>query len=335
MPSPDIVCEFCQAKFRKDAYPVHVRAKHEKEITQLLLEDFKDNNVTTIAAYALSLSVKSMPIHSKLYQDAEYWFGIKPLFYIRETADPPHDPNRPDTQLKPSKEDQELSAYLKREENTKAHREFVEGILKGISLLDFIAFQKNVVVRSPDVQLMRRELTALKEEHKQQVEYSTKEIERLKHEVEMWRETVDEEVFIGDLKRSLASARANELWLEEEAKNLREELGQLEEKHGSQWTSLNTARLREISALEERDAVNRREIDRLKVGLEKAQAAVKKEAQKLFDREVEAKRKAKEKKALAKLKAQKAARKAKKLAETSDSDSNSDSDSADSDSDSD
>jgi hypothetical protein len=83
---------------RRDAYASHVKAKHMKEIATLILEDFKEYEVNTIKTYACEGRASSMVIPSKMYQDAEYWFGVKPFFYIRDSIEVPYDPTRPDTQ---------------------------------------------------------------------------------------------------------------------------------------------------------------------------------------------------------------------------------------------
>jgi hypothetical protein len=115
MPSPMMKCEFCENyEIRRDSYASHVKSKHMKDIAYLMLEDFKDCEVNTISSYASERKTTSMPIYSKMYQDAEYWFGVKPLFYIRESIEVPYDELRPDAKLKPYQEDEELRQYLKR-----------------------------------------------------------------------------------------------------------------------------------------------------------------------------------------------------------------------------
>jgi len=325
MPAPTIRCEFCEDhEMRRDAYAPHVKAKHMKEIATLLLEDFKEYNATTISAYASELSVKSMPIYSKMYQDAEYWFGVKPLFYIRESVEIPYEEGRPDTKLKGYPEDDELRQYLKREENLTAHRQFLQEVLQSISLLDFIAIGKNLVIKNPDVVMMKKELSALRTNYKDLEESSKKEEERLQRELEMWKETADEKEFIGDLRRDLQASRAYGRQVEKSCSILKEELEHQKKQSDEVWAERNQSRFLEVEGLYSALEKERNEKIEWK---DKAQTKVKVEAQKLFDKEREAKQKAKDKKALEKAKAKKLAKKAKKLAELSDSDSASDSDS--------
>ena len=314
---------------RRDAYAAHVRAKHMKDIALLLLDDFKESNITVITAYASEKDTSSMPIYSKMYQDAEYWFGVKPYFYIRESNEVPYDATRPDAKLKSYPEDEELRQYLKREENMRSHRLFVEEALQSISLLEFITLQKNLVVRHPDVINTKKELSALRGRYATLEESSKKDKECLQRELEMWKETADEKEFIGDLKRELQSSRSHVKQLTKEVSYFKSIKEEIEKEHNEHWTELNMNRLAESRKTEAIEDALRKEVSDLKAQVEKSKNDVKKEAQKLFDKEHEAKQRAKEKKAIAKAKAKKLAKKAKKLAEMSDSDS------SDSDSDSD
>lgn len=328
MPAPTIRCEFCENhEMRRDAYAAHVKAKHMKDIARLLLEEFGDCSINTISAYASEQRTSSLPIYSKMYQDAAYWFGVKPLFYIRESIEIPYDETRPDTKLKPYPEDLEQTQYIKREENLIAHRKFIEEVLQSISLMDFIQIRKDMTIRNPDVIVMRKELITLRAAHKELEESSKNQIERLKKDIEMWKETAEEKEFIADIRKDLYSARSYAQQIEKRLTYMNEEKEELKRDLDDKWAGLNQAAFMRERESEAREDRMRKEIGDLKVQLEKAKIKVKEEAQKLFDKEREAKQKAKEKKALEKAKAKKAAKKAKKLAELSDSDSDSGSDS--------
>ena len=320
MPAPTIRCEFCENhEMRRDAYASHVKAKHIKEIATLLLEDFKECNATTISAYASELSVRSMPIYSKMYEDAEYWFGVKPYFYIRESVEIPYDPMRPDTKLKGYPEDLDKSAYLQRQENLTAHRQFLQEVLQSISLMDFIAIGKNLMIKNPDVIMMKKELSTLRTNYKELEESSKKEEARLKRDLEMWKETADEKEFIADLRRDLQSSRAYLRQLEKSSSAFREELEFVKKENDNRMAGLNQSRFIEVEGLY--SALEKAQKD-AKEWKEKYETKVKVEAQKIADKEREAKQKAKDKKALEKAKAKKLEKKAKKLAElSSDSDS--------------
>jgi DNA repair exonuclease SbcCD ATPase subunit len=312
---------------RRDAYASHVKAKHMKEIATLVLEDFKEYEVNTIKTYACEGRATSMVIQSKMYQDAEYWFGVKPFFYIRDSIEVPYDPTRPDTKVKAYPEDLELSQYLKREENMIAHRRFIEEVLQSISLMDFIQIGKNLAIRNPNVLNMKKELSTLNAIHKALEVSSQNQIEQLKKEVELWKETAEEKECIADLRKDLQYARSYASQLEKRSNLMKDEMEFQKEDFNDRWAGLNQANCTREREADYREDGYRKEISDLKAQLEKCKIKVKEEAQKLFDKEREAKQKVKDKKALEKAKAKKLAKKAKKLAELSDSDSASDSDS--------
>jgi len=322
MPSPTIKCEFCENhEMRRDAYAAHVKAKHTKEIALLMLKDFKENNVNTISAHASDKSIKSMVIESVKYQDAEYWFGVKPLFYIRESNEVPYDPTRPDTKCKAYPEDLELAQYLKRDENLTSHKSFIEECFKEFSYFDFMNQQKHLVFRDASVVTMKNELLSLKKEHEALKDITHRERERLQKEIEMWKETADEKEFIADLKKDVYHYKAQSSRLQRELDSEKRKLQEVDKIWEERWTEFNVARYSELRHLEEINDILRKENEKLK-------GKVKEEAQKLFDKERKDKEKMKAKKIFEKEKAKKAAKKAKKLAEMTDSESeSSDSDS--------
>jgi len=327
MPAPTIRCEFCaDHTMRQDAYAVHVKAKHMKEIALLLLDDFKENMVNTLQAYAKEQSVKAMPVYSKMYQDAEYWFGVKPHFYIRESVEVAHDPTRPDRKEKAYPEDEQLRQYLTREENLVAHRQYLEEVMRSISIMDFITYQKNIVVRNPDVTVMRTELHTLRDAHAALQKSSQQEIERLKKEVEVWKETAMEKDCIPDLRKEAERYRSACHTMERQMAQLKKNVQEREHEMDEQWASLNESRFAREREMDEQMEKLRKEIGEWKEKAENMKVKIKVEAQKIVDKEREAKQKVKEKKALEKEKAKKAAKKAAKLAALSDSDSDSDSD---------
>jgi len=327
MPAPTIRCEFCaDHTMRQDAYAVHVKTKHMKEIALLLLDDFKDSTISTIQAYAKEQSAKSMPIYSKKYQDAEYWFGVKPHFYIRESVEVAHDPTRPDRKEKPYPEDAQLSQYLSREENLVAHRQFIEEILRSISLLDFIAYKKDLVIRNPDTMVMRTELRVLRESNAALEKTSQQEIERLKKEVELWKETANEKDCIADLRKEADRFRSSYYLMEKQMVNMKKALQEKTDEMEEHWASLNESRFTREREMDDQIEKLRKENTEWKEKVETMKVKIKVEAQKIVDKDREAKLKIKEKKALEKAKAKKAAKKAAKMAALSDSDSDSDSD---------
>jgi hypothetical protein len=295
---------------RRDAYAAHVKAKHTKEIALLMLKDFKENNVNTISAHASDKSIKSMVIESVKYQDAEYWFGVKPLFYIRESNEVPYDPTRPDTKCKAYPEDLELAQYLKRDENLASHKSFIEECFKELSYFDFMNQQKHLVFRDASVVTMKNELLSLKKEHEALKDITHRERERLQKEIEMWKETADEKEFIADLKKDVYHYKAQSSRLQREFDSEKRKLQEVDKIWEERWTEFNQSRYSELRQAEEINDILRKELTDVKKENERLKGKVKEEAQKLFDKERKEKKKAK-----------KAIKKAKKLAALSDSDS--------------
>lgn len=342
MPAPTIKCEFCENhEMRRDAYAGHVKAKHMKEIATLILEDFKEYEVNAIKTYASEGKTSSMAIPSKMYEDALYYFGVKPLFYIRDSIEIPYDPTRPDTKLKAYPEDLELSQYLKREENMIAHRKFIEEVLQSISLMDFIQIGKNLAIRNPDALCMKKELSTLRVNYQELQGSYEKESERLKKEIEMWKETAEEKEFIADLRSDLQSARSHANQMEKRFASIKEEMEFQKKEFEERWSGFNQSRFVSDRDAMDRDDRYRKEISDLKAKAEKfkcdqpakiaeaVQKALEKERESVWkaqEKEREAKQKIKEKKYLEKKRAQKLAKKAQRVAEMSDSESDSNSD---------
>lgn len=306
---------------RRDAYAAHVRAKHMKDIALLMLKGYKEDNINTISAYACDKDIKSMAIESQLYQDAEYWFGVKPLFYMRESNEVPYDPMRPDTKCKPYPEDQELSQYLKRSENLTSHKSFIEECFKQLTFFDFMNQQKKLVVRDASVITMKNELLSLKKEHEALKDITNRERERLQKEIELWKETADEKEFIADLKKDASCYKASSIRLQRELEMEKKKVEEHNKDWEEKWSAINQSHYGEVRMADERNDLLRKDNMELKVKLDEMKIKVKVEAQKIVDKERKEKDKIKAKKALEKEKAKKAAKKAKKLAEMSDSDS--------------
>jgi hypothetical protein len=143
MPShPMINCEFCHNEMRRDAYMIHIQSKHIVNLGKMLLRDWASSNITPINQYAQSKSGKIMVVHSLMYEDHEYWFGMRPMFWKNGAKG--------------------YSEYIKIEEHINQHHLFIEQILKEISLYDWISIKKDVMIKHPDTETMRRELTDLK-----------------------------------------------------------------------------------------------------------------------------------------------------------------------------
>lgn len=159
MPPSTINCEFCKTEMRKDHYMEHIQAKHIADMGQLLLRDWAHSNVTPIAQMAASKSGKIMVIHSHMYDDHEYWFGMKPTFWKNDAKG--------------------YSEYIKVEANIEYHQMYLEGIMKAVSLYDWIAIKKDVLIKGAETTTMKLELTELKKRYVMEKEIADDKIEQL------------------------------------------------------------------------------------------------------------------------------------------------------------
>jgi len=81
MPSPDLACEFCKEHktIRKNLMAEHVKNHHKKELADLLLTEFVNENFSSLDRF--SKNIRNNPVYSKLHTDAVYYFGGTPMLF--------------------------------------------------------------------------------------------------------------------------------------------------------------------------------------------------------------------------------------------------------------
>lgn len=163
MPPTNINCEFCKTELRKDHYMEHIQAKHIVDMGRMLLRDWAVSNVTPITQYAQSKQGKIMVVHSLMYEDHEYWFGMKPTFWKNGSKG--------------------YSEYIKIEANVEHHQLFIEQVLKELSLYDWISIKKDVIIKGPETTAMRLELSELKKRYTTEKEIAEEKIEQLQNTI--------------------------------------------------------------------------------------------------------------------------------------------------------
>jgi len=198
MPCPELQCEFCTNTFRKDALAIHVKAKHVKELGELLLKDFQENQISIIASYCNSS--KPSPIWSELHQEAAYWFGVKPAFFLGDDS---------------------WSNYIKSEQNLQSHTAFIEDVLSNISLFRFIQLGKEIKLRAPGVLQTSVALDKLKIAYKEMEERNNNYIASLEKSVTQWRETAEEKETIEAIRTEMSCVRSQHRSLENENRALK------------------------------------------------------------------------------------------------------------------
>lgn len=317
MPSPNITCEFCSTEMRRNTYANHVKVKHVKEIGQLLFEDLKDSNYSTLQNYASSLPTSTFAVDSKIHPEAEYWFGEQPLFYQRTSAQIQDKPGQLVSKQKQYQEDIEKSEYLRCEKNLEAHRAFLEEALSTISLLDYLKLGKELRIKNPDERIVRSQLSALKKEHEALIESTTHQIEHLKKEVESWKETCEQEELIQPIKSENLALKAQVNRVKREYEAMKQQWESREAQYQEMMDTRAKSYRDEVEMLMNQNDDLTAKLKKQEDTNAKIMVKVKKEAQKIIEKEKEKKKKLK-----------KEAKKAKRLAELS---SDSDSDSSDDD----
>lgn len=334
MPCANYICEFCENKteeektFRRDALGGHVKAKHMQQIKDMILKEYVerdgDKTHTTLQRMMNGLNP---PIYSELYENAEYYFGVKPNLFLDD-----------DTKAQMS--------YKASQLNMDAHEAFLKELMNSITLIDMMACNVQIVMRSPEVIELKKKvresekmIMALEDDAEKNQGY----IESLKQDIQDFRDLGDVESSIAEMKKQIDYYRHGMNRTQRELADLRETYEryreQSQKEYTEKWESLRKETLNMETQLYETDIKYRDMEHKMKQkindGVAKELEKLRKEKEKEKEKAKKEKRKAKEKlkeaMMLAKLKA-KNMKKAKSSSSDSDS-SDSDSDSSDSDSD--
>jgi len=321
MPSKKIVCEFCQTPSTKQAIAGHIKTKHAKEVGNMLFQEWKEGeNITPIKQYMEARPIRNIPIASRLYDGAVYWFGPDPRFFD---------------------EDESYAVYIKSQDNLDGHRAFLEECLGHISLMDFIDCEREYQVKSQEAMEMKRQFHELQKkvlqdekEFIQEVDRKDITIQRLRDELDDIKQSSDNPQTIHELQNELKEVRLAFSLQTKQLNRLKSELDGIEQKHEriieQMYNDSHTKRKEQDDLL---DTLNQK-YQILKTANEKLQTNLKKEAQKIVDAQAKEKKKEKEKarKAreaaeeavyLAKMKARRTSPKHKKRYSSSSSDSSS------------
>lgn len=313
---------------RRDALAGHVKAKHIAEIKRVLLEEYKSyagksDNFSTLRRM---MDGKCPPIYSELYENAEYWFGVKPNIFMDE-------------------ESKSQMSYKASQMNMDAHQAFLNEIMDAISLTEMLTVTHDMTMKSPEVTALKkrvRELENMMAELGQDLQQKEAYIESLKQDVQDFKDLGDVQSSVADLKRSLNSAMSTGAYYRREAEKIKSEYAQYREEtekayheelesRGVARLSLESQNMEISSKLHEMEMTVKRKIaDGVAKEMEKIRRDKEKEKEKAKKDKKRAKEKLREAEMMAKLKA-KMQKKASKAAADSDSDSSDASDSSDSD----
>lgn len=155
MPSPKLFCEFCSVEYRRDELANHVKAKHVKEMANLLVKEYQSEvRITPIIQYACGRDVKNIPIVSEQLEGT-YWFGVRPRFFC---------------------DSESYQSYLT-EQNLACHEAFLKECFESINLLDWFMVGRQLSIQSPEVSTLKVQVIREKKE-KEEVQIRLKEAEK-------------------------------------------------------------------------------------------------------------------------------------------------------------
>lgn len=167
MPRRTLPCDYCDKSYSKQELPVHIKAKHIDDLRRFLVEEAKESQLSTILSFMKGNYYVSIPSKE---DDVHYWFGSKPIA-VEEKDD--------------------IGDYMRRPENQEAHKTFLEEVMMGISIVDYIFIQREAIVRSQKmidlqktVEEQVKQLTRLQVEHSTYKEITTKTIQSLQETID-------------------------------------------------------------------------------------------------------------------------------------------------------
>lgn len=320
MPSKLFQCDFCDSKHRKIDLPTHIRHKHKVDLAKYLVEDAKQSSISVISSYLRKADPKTMPIPSRIHEETDYWFGVKPVMIEEKDS---------------------VSSYLAMDVNIEAHTAFIKEIMDIVTLNDYIEIQRSFIIRSPEMLAMKDKVRDMEKTLSETTQQYEETMEEMRIELEGYRKTLEEvndgilhkdlHIKIERAERAQKVAETSLTCALEQVSNLQWKVNNLEQRYEQAVLSNSeSSGLRNIEM--EESYMNR--IDRLQkdkatlvasLEKEKAKNAKIKAKKAKTDRESQKRRELKErlKREEEELKAKKKA--LKKMA-LSDSDSNSDSD---------
>lgn len=209
MPSKELICEFCKAVQTKQNLASHIKAKHLKdgELGKFLLNEYiESSNINTLKSYAKCINPKNNPIYSKLYDGAVYYFGAKPTFFEEEDS---------------------YASYIRSDENMKYHNEFLQEIVKTISVFDYFEVGREIEIRSVKVRdIEKRERDAL-ENNKQLTEEIASNISKISYLqsiVDDFRDATQIPNSISEIKQEFESSKSLASYYKKEYENKQVEL---------------------------------------------------------------------------------------------------------------
>jgi hypothetical protein len=230
MPPKLFQCDFCDVKQRKFDLPNHIKTKHVKELANYLVEEAKLSNISVISSYLRKADPMMMPIPSRYHEDTDYWFGTSPIM---------------------AEEKDSVSSYLASAANMSSHAEFIHEIMDNVSLNDYMAIQKNLIVRSEEMLRMKDRIKDLEKSLSTTIDEHDKEMESMSIELNAHRKTVEElndGVLNTDLRAQIDRAERAQKFSESHATKTLEQLSTLQWKYKNLEQKYEDTQLSSVSS---------------------------------------------------------------------------------------
>jgi hypothetical protein len=255
MPPKLFKCDFCDSNQRKFDLACHIKTKHIKELAAYLVEDAKSSSISVISSYLRKADPVTMPIPSRIHENTDYWFGEKPIMIEEKDS---------------------VSSYLGADANKTAHAAFIHEIMDNVSLNDYMAIQRNLIMRSEEMVKMKDRVRDMENMVREMTDKHDKEMESMSIELNAHRKTVEElndGVLNTDLRAQIDKAERAQKFSEAHNTKTLEQLSTLQWKYKnleqkfdeSQHSSVSSSNMRNL----EMEEAYIKQIERLQDSLRK------------------------------------------------------------------
>ena len=225
------------------------------DLAKYLVEDAKASSISVISSYMRKADPATIPIPSRIHEETDYWFGAKPVMVEEKDS---------------------VSSYLASDANMTAHAEFLREVMDHVSLNDYMAIQRNFILRSEEMVRMKDRVRDVEQLMAEMTAEHHKNMETMRIELEAHRKTVEElndGVLNTDLRAQIERAERAQKFSEQNATRTLEQLATLQWKYKNLETRYEEAQLSSVSSSNmkniEMEEAYMKQIERLQESLRK------------------------------------------------------------------
>jgi len=225
------------------------------DLAKYLVEDAKASSISVISSYMRKADPATIPIPSRIHEETDYWFGAKPVMVEEKDS---------------------VSSYLASDANMTAHAEFLREVMDHVSLNDYMAIQRNFILRSEEMVRMKDRERDVEQLMAEMTAEHHKNMETMRIELEAHRKTVEElndGVLNTDLRAQIERAERAQKFSEQNATRTLEQLATLQWKYKNLETRYEEAQLSSVSSSNmkniEMEEAYMKQIERLQESLRK------------------------------------------------------------------